>query len=320
MKEKILSIYIPTYNRSKRVVKQLNFIIDEMKDVDIDDIEVIVNDNCSTDDTEEKVLDTIAGQPIIYHKNETNLGIVGNAYEAIKYVHGQYFWLISDDDKLQKGIIKRVLEIISMYPKISYVFLNYSDNININKGIYDGPAGLFSNGASMLLTDECAHNVPTVVFTTSSIYLKESLVETINNLPLKVQESYGWSGYAALDALKKGNSYFDDKVWVSYGIEKSWEDIEDKACMGAVRSLCKLNVVGYTRKEIRQILKHWIGAVRILYILVYNLLWKKKSYKQFIIDDFFCLKRAPVSIIGESGKLVIKLAQKVKSGKITWDK
>lgn len=323
MNEKILSIYIPTYNRAEKVVRQLEFLLSELNELNEEDkamIEIIVNNNCSTDDTEEKVLDVISETLVKYHKNSTNLGIVGNVYKAINFVQGKYLWIVSDDDTLQKGILQRIIGIFKSYPTIGYIFLNYSDSVNANMGQYDGPEGMLVDGVTALLIPQFVHNLPHLVLTTSSIYLKECFAEAINNLPFETQEMYGWSGYTSLTALKRGNSFFDGKVWVNCGNGKSWEDIECEAYKGAVRALSKLNLVGYSKKEITQIIKNWIEAIRILDILVYCKLWKCSNYGQFFSDYIFYLGRAPQYIVKRSFKLVGKLLHKMKSGRLTWDK
>lgn len=323
MSDIILSIYIPTYNRSNKVANQLEFLIceiDKISAIEARKIEIIVNNNCSTDDTEEKVFEIIKETRIKYHANNINLGIVGNAYAALEHTHGKYVWIISDDDILHEGIIKRTLEIIEGNSHISYIFLNYSDNISTDDGLYNGPEGIIADGSSVLANRKYRHNFTTLVFTTSSIYLRECLAETIENLPLTTRESYGWSGYASLTALKRGNAFFDRKVWVNYGITKSWEDFESEAYMGEIRALAKLNKVGYTRREIRQIVKAWIVSIRIVDILAYCLLWKSHKYKQFINEYLFCIRKAPGYVIKASCKLVGKLIQKVKNGNLVWDR
>lgn len=46
MNEKLLSIYIPTYNREQYIKNQLGFLLNEMKSADWEAVEIIVNDNC----------------------------------------------------------------------------------------------------------------------------------------------------------------------------------------------------------------------------------------------------------------------------------
>ena len=73
--KKLLSICIPTYNRAKILDNALKAIQKELKTIDCSEIELIVSDNCSPDNTEEVVQNYIqTGMPIVYSKNTTNLG------------------------------------------------------------------------------------------------------------------------------------------------------------------------------------------------------------------------------------------------------
>lgn len=295
MQNILLSIYIPTYNRADKVVKQIKYIIDEIKGLDISKIEIIVNNNCSTDDTEQKVLSLIEGMPVTYHRNECNLGIVGNAYAAEKLVHGKYFWLIGDDDEICEGAIKRVYDLINSNPQISYVYLNHSDMMSIEEPRYDGPSGLIENGAE-LVTNQKIDKIGVLRLTTSSIYLREGLEKTVHDLPLSECVSYGWSGYAALASMKMGYSYFDDKIWVHMdGQNKSWNDIEYYAEMGCIRMYERLTNAGYTKREIAIIYNNYI-PVYVIAELIIRILLKEKKYKIFLSDFFFCFRKAPVKL------------------------
>ena len=295
MQNILLSIYIPTYNRADKVVKQIKYILDETKGLDISKIEIIVNNNCSTDDTEQKVLSFIEGMPVTYHRNECNLGIVGNAYAAVNLVHGKYFWLIGDDDEICEGAIKRVYDLINSNPKISYIYLNHSNMMSIDKPAYDGPGGLIENG-DKLITNQKADRIGVVILTTGSIYLREGLEKTVHDLPLSECVSYGWSGYAALASMKMGCSYFDDKIWVHMdGQNKSWEDIAYYAEMGWIRMFDRLTNVGYTKSDIAMIYNSYI-PVHIIAEQVITILFKEKKFKTFLSDFFFCFRKAPVKV------------------------
>ena len=75
----LLSICIPTYNRCDKVLALLRFLSSELENnVFVNDIEIIVSDNCSTDDTKDRVLQFTEGSNFfIYHGNQSNLGLIG---------------------------------------------------------------------------------------------------------------------------------------------------------------------------------------------------------------------------------------------------
>ena len=110
MSDKILSVCIPTYNRGEILNNSLKSIRKELETVNCDEIELIVSDNCSTDNTEEVVQKYIhLGMPILYIKNSKNLGMDGNFVQCFKKASAQYVWVLGDDDFLKEGALSLLL-------------------------------------------------------------------------------------------------------------------------------------------------------------------------------------------------------------------
>ena len=86
------SICIPTYNRGQIVYDTVSNILKS----DRQDIEVVVSNNCSTDNTEELLL-SIKDSRFKYFKNEYNNG-ADNMISVLTYATGEYLMLLSDED------------------------------------------------------------------------------------------------------------------------------------------------------------------------------------------------------------------------------
>jgi glycosyltransferase involved in cell wall biosynthesis len=109
-----LSIAVPTYNRAEKLNKQLQCLLSQIRSLENPDfVELIVLDNCSTDSTQDTVLDLKHQNPLKYTKHHKNLGLVGNYLEALKASTGEYIWVVGDDDPLAKDAVSVVLENIS---------------------------------------------------------------------------------------------------------------------------------------------------------------------------------------------------------------
>jgi glycosyltransferase involved in cell wall biosynthesis len=128
----ILSIVIPTFNRSIKLEKQLKNLIKQIsqKQELAISVEIVVNDNCSDDSTGMIVDDIIKLNKHInlkYYKNESNLGFDRNVDIAIKNAHGKYVWILSDDDDISSCAVKRVVfEIIESQNLFNFMFINYN--------------------------------------------------------------------------------------------------------------------------------------------------------------------------------------------------
>jgi glycosyltransferase involved in cell wall biosynthesis len=120
-----LTVAIPTYNRSKFLIENLNNLILQSKNLS-SSIELVVSDNASIDDTKEKVLKLIAeGAPIKYYRNNTNLGMDENADLSIQRSKGQFVLLLGDDDLLESNALEKILECLTKYPDLGILYMNF---------------------------------------------------------------------------------------------------------------------------------------------------------------------------------------------------
>lgn len=91
----IFSICIPSYNRKDRLLKSINNILSYPGD----DIEVVVNDNASTDGTWEALLQ-IQDKRLKCYRNEENYGGSYNYMKAFLMATGSYRMLLNDRDNV----------------------------------------------------------------------------------------------------------------------------------------------------------------------------------------------------------------------------
>ena len=113
MSKTILSITIPTYNRSHDLRACLESIARQVREDSAlnEEIEVVVSDNCSTDDTQE-VAGSFSGafSNFVYSRNETNVGFDKNTYAVVSRATSTYCWYLGDDDVIQNGGLRHVVD------------------------------------------------------------------------------------------------------------------------------------------------------------------------------------------------------------------
>ncbi|PSU61973.1 glycosyl transferase family 2 [Photobacterium phosphoreum] len=91
----LISVIIPVYNVEKYIDEAIYSIINQ-NDVKV---EVIIVDDCSTDNTYKKVLEISKINPSIYvFKNDKNKKICKTLNEALLHVHGNYIARFDGDD------------------------------------------------------------------------------------------------------------------------------------------------------------------------------------------------------------------------------
>lgn len=127
-----LSIAIPTYNRSYFLDNNLKQLLKEYNN----NFEIIIQDNASTDNTEEIVEKYIKlGLPIIYERNLTNLGWTKNFEICFKKAKTKYMILLGDDDIIVNGGVDIILNNINEYNP-DLIFMNAFSIKNYNKEYY----------------------------------------------------------------------------------------------------------------------------------------------------------------------------------------
>ena len=110
----LLSISIPTRNRCKCLSDLLNDISASISAgmIDRSSLKIYIFDNDSTDNTAESVDIFKSYLPISYKKNDENIGMGLNIFQAYTAIEGDYVWVIGDDELLPKGALNVILSLI----------------------------------------------------------------------------------------------------------------------------------------------------------------------------------------------------------------
>ena len=104
----LLTISIPTYNRSFFLNELLSCLLDQC--ISNPKIELLVSDNDSPDETPSIVRAYIdRGLKIRYLRNSSNVGADGNFLQRFEKARGKYVWIIGDDDVVEPGAIGKII-------------------------------------------------------------------------------------------------------------------------------------------------------------------------------------------------------------------
>jgi glycosyltransferase involved in cell wall biosynthesis len=126
-----LTIAIPTFNGGARICSTLDTLLNEIAGNGIENIEILVSDNASTDigPAYLSVYQSRFPGLIKCIKNQTNIGYDRNIVALLNNASGDYVWFIGDDDKCTPGAIKELYEAIHVYdhPAIILCSIGYED-------------------------------------------------------------------------------------------------------------------------------------------------------------------------------------------------
>lgn len=121
----LLSIGIPTFNRATRLRVALEALLPQTKSCN-EQVEVLVSDNASTDDTALVIEDFSRKFSIRSSRNQNNLGPVSNMIHlATKMACGEYVWILGDDDLVAPDAVQRVLDTIRAHQNLDVFYLNF---------------------------------------------------------------------------------------------------------------------------------------------------------------------------------------------------
>ena len=124
IQQPLVTIGIPTYNRSKFLKEALSSALNQS----YRNIEVIVSDNGSIDNTPEMLL-SFKDNRLHIIRYEVNSGMVFNFNSCLRAAKGEYFLMLSDDDILEPTAIEKLVSgFISTAIAVSYGPVSYIGN------------------------------------------------------------------------------------------------------------------------------------------------------------------------------------------------
>jgi glycosyltransferase involved in cell wall biosynthesis len=114
----LVSIGLPVRNAGQDLVHVVGSVLNQ----DHGDVELVISDNASTDDTEEVCRELArSDERIRYHRQAENVGLFNNFVTAIGLAKGEYFRWIGDDDRLEPTYVSRCLATFAADPRLLLV-------------------------------------------------------------------------------------------------------------------------------------------------------------------------------------------------------
>lgn len=162
----MISVIMPTYNRSAMMKQAINSVLSQS----YDDIEVVVVDDNSSDNTKEVIDDFILkGYNIKYHHNSQNMGPGYNRNKGYTLSKGEYIVFMDDDDYYTNtNFYKKAIDILNANDSVACISANARiENVeNQTVSLSDiGFVGL-KNGEEYLLGLNKKYQKPLSTFTT----------------------------------------------------------------------------------------------------------------------------------------------------------
>lgn len=275
----ILSILIPTYNRSFFLIKNLDLLVSLINQSAFkEQIEVIVSNNCSPDDTDSVVKKYIEENPsfkLHYFKQANNIGLEKNALFVLEQSKAEYVMYLGDDDFISFEYLEGVLKHVSSYKKTTVIIPSFY-NIDLSGarlGLgrdHNFPNKIFGKGfQNCLINSHRGHQMSGLVFKQDGLF-KEYIEKEVQNIYLFIY-------FVAYNCLN-GDAYhfpqFPVRVTKPIQQSKDWTYGEDGLLNNVFNNYFKLELTKI------QITKLQLSFYKIQPWRLWD--YKKISYKKFI--------------------------------------
>lgn len=256
--EKILTIAIPTYNRRKYLGLALNSIFSQYDEK----VEVIVSDNCSTDDTKDFVSKEYP--KAIYYCNERNIGME-NFKRCYDRANGKYIMLLGDDDILLEGAISHILHFLEENDNLDLIILNhvffkdnYLEKCERSKSFFNCDNDFLTSNKKTFM--KFAKSQLTFI---SCIIISKKAYLLVDNPQKYLENEYVKFMHTCveIEATKRDDSRFGviSKICVAQNIpstsgNKDMNYIMSTFCVNFYNAYCKLSPqMGYDKRQMNKI-------------------------------------------------------------------
>ncbi|WP_338449546.1 glycosyltransferase family 2 protein [Niallia oryzisoli] len=230
-----ISVCLATYNGAAFIVRQLDSVIKQLKDTD----EVIVVDDCSTDDTVEIIKNTY-GERVQVFVNKHNMGAIRNFEKAILLSQGDVVFLCDQDDIWEDNKVELVMNAFKE---------RNADLVVHDAVVVDGDLKVMSpswNDYNNNKIDQgILGNILKNAYTGAFMAFKKDLIPAITPFPPTIEMHDQWIALVCM--MKKKNIVFLDEKLVKYvrhggnvtGIKKRTLSQQLKGRIGTIRAIVR---------------------------------------------------------------------------------
>ena len=256
---KLLTISIPTYNRAGMLQDQLTWLSSEIIGFE-KECNIVVNDNCSTDHTDEVVQLWKSGlDPRVdftYNIHPQNIGGMRNIMSCISAAKGKFVWTLGDDDPIAKGAVSYIINKIKTYEDLALILLNgngrdkLTNRIIVDRWFNKSSETPYLEGSTDFKYF-LKYNMGGVLFISSAVYRAEYAQEALSLWPESHANLAGqafWVGYTAACGSFIVTPQLFTECAMGIGFTDKDPQFGFKIRFGLAEVYLKLMQSGYSRK------------------------------------------------------------------------
>jgi glycosyltransferase involved in cell wall biosynthesis len=120
IQQPLVSVITPTYNRPKYLTEALKSAVKQT----YQNLEIIVSDNCSTENTQ-AIVESFQDPRIKFWRQPTNIGMFANQMHAFKMAQGKYVASLHDDDIWKEDFLEKLVLPLEANPNLALAFCDH---------------------------------------------------------------------------------------------------------------------------------------------------------------------------------------------------
>ena len=251
MKESLITVIIPTYNRAYCIKKSIDSVLSQT----YENIELIIVNDGSTDNTDD-VVGSYSDSRIRYIKFEKNEGVSKARNEGIKLAEGEYIAFHDSDDVCHSDRLEKQLRLMEKIPECQLVFCKYRAYSDIVVDVPQEDEYDLSDSKYGLLDILLRGNK----IGTPTMFVRKSVFATVGMFDTNLKTQEDWD--LAMRIAKQGTIRFLPEVLVD--VYKSNNSVN--------------SVSGYNRASV---FVHFLE-------LYWNIYDNKSIFSEILRNGFFC--------------------------------
>src|ERR1035437_3711421 len=268
-----VSVIIPNYNHARFLPRRIESVLRQT----LQDFDLILLDDCSTDDSR-SLLSSYADDPRVRIEfNEVNSGSPFKQWnKGVRLARGEYVWIAESDDYADERLLERLVAILDAEPSVVFV------NCRSMRVYADGRVDGFADTDLVLVNpdkwtndfiadgrDECknyfVHLDP--VFNASSVLLRRSVYEQVGGADEGLRCCGDWKLFAAM-ALQGRIAHIKEPLNYYRVHDASVSARSTQGGLAAAEYLSVMRwVLGqvtpteFARRKLSETLSYWTSAV-----------------------------------------------------------
>jgi glycosyltransferase involved in cell wall biosynthesis len=241
-----VSVIVPNYNHARFLPQRLDSVLGQT----FKDFELILLDDCSTDDSRSILAEYADDLRVKIELNEVNSGSTFKQWnKGVRLARGEYVWIAESDDYADETLLERLVKVLDAEPQV--VFVNcrswrvYADGRldgYADSDLVDVDRDKWTNDFNTDGRDECRNYFVYLnpVFNASSVLFRKGIYERVGGADETLRFCGDWKLWAAM-ALKGRVAHIRESLnyyrvhTVSVTQESKQEGLAVAECLHVIR-------------------------------------------------------------------------------------